>query len=168
MRSILIPIVLIATMIMTSCSTSTNNTKEFQKLNEKITELQTQQEDLQSKLEKSEKRLYILQSKMVKQSDILEIKEDTTYIKSMVGNLEGIYISEGAARKKAESLTSNEVEKWSVTFNEDYDYDENNEDNLVRDVWVVKAFHPPGNKTIYYIDAITKEVVNLSEIESKH
>jgi len=168
MRFILISIVLIATMILTSCSTNTHNTKEFQKLNEKITELQTQQEDLQSKLEKSEKRLSTLQSKMVKQTDISEIKNDTTYIKNMIGNLEGIYISEEAARKKAKSLTSNEVEKWSVTFHEDYDYDENNEENLVRDVWVVKAFHTLGNKTIYYIDAITQEVVNISEIESEH
>lgn len=158
MRFILIFVAFIATMTMRSCSTNTNNTKEFRQLNEKITELKEQQEVLQSKLEKSEKRLYILQSKMVKQSDISEIK--------MVGNLEGIYISEEAALKKAESLTSNEVEKWSVTFHENYDYDENNEDNLVRDVWVVKAFHTLGNKTIYYIDAITQEVVNISEIES--
>ncbi|QHE52718.1 hypothetical protein [Pontibacillus sp. HMF3514] len=168
MRVVSISIALIATMIVTSCSTNTHNTKDFQKLNEKITELNKQQEELQSKLEKSEKRLNVLQSKMVKQTDIAGIKDDTTYIKSMVENLEGIYIPEEEARQIAESLTSNEVEKWAVTFNENYDYDESNEHNLVRDVWVVKAFHSLGNKTIYYIDAITKEVVNISEIESNH
>jgi hypothetical protein len=74
------------------------------------------------------------------------------------------YISEVEALEIAKEMNNNKNAEWTVNF------DKNAEEGSEKTTkaWVVEALYPFGNKTVYYIDAITGEPSAVAEIEAPH
>jgi len=155
-------------VLLQSCSQENTNSRTEENINKEISQIFNQLETIQDKYEKHEKSLTLIEDKMVKQSDIDKIKIDLNDAKEMLKNLGNVYVTKSEALKVARKKNSSRIESTSTSFNDSYDYDKNNQSNLIRPVWIIEFVHPAGNKSIYYIDALTTEVVNIKEIESSH
>lgn len=82
-------------------------------------------------------------------------------------NADKKYLSSDDALLIAKDLERNAVDvKWETEFQENYLIDPDNKEMKPQPIWIVKALFPPGNKTIFYIDAISGEPVVVSEIEA--
>lgn len=57
--------------------------------------------------------------------------------------------------------------QWSIEFDESYPINPDQPD-WKRPVWIVTATHPFENRTVFYIDAITKAPEIVAEIEAPH
>jgi hypothetical protein len=158
-------IVLICSFLQ-SCSNDTDYLEVNKELRKNIKQLIEQNEELQKRLEKNESVLYEMKISYNEDFDIL--KKDLELITKMVRNQNDTYITKEEAVNVAKTLNgdADDVIDWKVKFNENYDYDERNPSNPIYAVWVIEFLHTLGNKTIFYIDAITKEPINIAEIEN--
>ena len=72
------------------------------------------------------------------------------------------YISKAEALEIAKEIKNNENAEWKTEFHENAEV----EPEKTTEAWVVEALYPAGNKTIYYIDAVTGEPSRVGELEA--
>jgi hypothetical protein len=74
------------------------------------------------------------------------------------------YMESHEALQIAKKFEPNKDVKWETEFKENYQADTDR--NEVGPVWIVKGTFPLGNQVHLYIDALTKELVTMSEEET--
>jgi hypothetical protein len=76
------------------------------------------------------------------------------------------YLTEKEAIAIAEKMAQSNEVTWVANFKEEYQMEIDYKNTEVGPIWIIEGEYPLGNKDVFYIDAITGELLMLKEAEA--
>ncbi|WP_156289517.1 hypothetical protein [Oceanobacillus salinisoli] len=91
------------------------------------------------------------------------------YLNDNKGNLSSPvnFMNETEAIEFAQKASLNDIYEGDIVANFKKDWKES-ESEEIQEVWVIEVTYPVGNKTIFYIDAISGDPLSVAEIEASN